>query len=319
MTLKLRGGTYWIDAQINGRRVRESLKTDDPDQAKEAYDKRRAQLWDEAVVKKRPRKTWNDATARWLRERGHKKSIADDKTKIGLLEAKLGKKWLSDIDRDVIEAALPQDVKPATRNRYRALIRAILRACEREWDWLERAPALRVEREPNRRVSFLTREQFEALCAAAPERHRMLLRMAVMTGLRKSNLYDLRWEDINLERGTAIVHADTSKSGHRIVVPLNSAAKALLEAMPGPRTGSVWNGLKPPKTLTWERMLKRAGIPLGFRFHDLRHTWATWHAMAGTPMQVLQELGGWQSPQMVRKYAHIADDHLLRAAESVSL
>jgi integrase len=319
MTVKKRGDTYWMDVTINGERIRESLKTTDPKQAAELHDIRRAELWRTSQLKERPKKSWADACTRWELERAHKKSIKDDKDKIKALATALGAKKLSEIDRDMIEAALPTDVKPATRNRYRALIRAILRACEREWDWLERAPVLRVEREASRRVSFLTRPQAEALIAAAPERHRMLLRMAILTGLRKANLYGLCWEDINLERGTAIVHGDEAKAGRRIVVPLNTAAKALLEALDGPRTGNVWGGLKPMKTLTWERLLKRAGIPEGFRFHDLRHTWATWHAMAGTPIQVLQELGGWQTSQMVRRYAHIADDHLARAAESVSL
>ena len=69
---------------------------------------------------------------------------------------------------------------------------------------------------------------------------------------------------------------------------------------------------------TWEAACKRAGVP-GFRFHDLRHTWASWHAMAGTPLSVLQELGGWHSPQMVQRYAHLAPEHLVAAAEKVTL
>jgi integrase len=70
--------------------------------------------------------------------------------------------------------------------------------------------------------------------------------------------------------------------------------------------------------------LARAGIT-NFRWHDLRHTWASWHVQAGTPLFALQEMGGWESPEMVCRYAHLAAAHLapyadrlesLRAVES---
>jgi integrase len=62
-------------------------------------------------------------------------------------------------------------------------------------------------------------------------------------------------------------------------------------------------------TKAWQLALKRAGIA-EFRWHDLRHTWASWHVQAGTPLHVLQELGGWESVEMVRRYAHLSTVHL---------
>jgi integrase len=59
----------------------------------------------------------------------------------------------------------------------------------------------------------------------------------------------------------------------------------------------------------WKSALKRAGIE-DFRWHDLRHAWATFHMQAGTPLHVVQELGGWASPQMVQRYAHLTPGHL---------
>jgi integrase len=63
--------------------------------------------------------------------------------------------------------------------------------------------------------------------------------------------------------------------------------------------------------------LKRAGIE-DFRWHDLRHTWASWHVQAGTPSHALQELGGWEYAEMVRKYAHLSSDHLAEYADRMS-
>ena len=95
-------------------------------------------------------------------------------------------------------------------------------------------------------------------------------------------------------------------------------ARQLLESMPEPRTGRVWGNLTRVWANTWEAACKRSEVS-GFRFHDLRHTWASWHAMAGTPLSVLQELGGWHSHEMVQRYAHLSPEHLAAAAERVGL
>ena len=70
-------------------------------------------------------------------------------------------------------------------------------------------------------------------------------------------------------------------------------------------------------TKAWRQALKRVGIE-DFRWHDLRHTWASWHVQAGTPLHVLQELGGWESVEMVRRYAHLSTDHLAEYVERMS-
>jgi integrase len=67
--------------------------------------------------------------------------------------------------------------------------------------------------------------------------------------------------------------------------------------------------IKQVSTRAWYLALKRAGLE-SFRFHDLRHTWASWHIQSGTPLFALQELGGWETERMVRRYAHLAADHL---------
>ena len=67
-------------------------------------------------------------------------------------------------------------------------------------------------------------------------------------------------------------------------------------------------------TKAWYAALERAGIT-DFRWHDLRHTWASWHVQNGTPLHALQELGGWESSEMVRRYAHFSAEHLAPYAD----
>lgn len=67
----------------------------------------------------------------------------------------------------------------------------------------------------------------------------------------------------------------------------------------------------------WKGALARVGIA-DFRWHDLRHTWASWHVQAGTPLHVLQELGSWESVEMVQRYAHLSTNHLASYVNRVS-
>lgn len=71
-------------------------------------------------------------------------------------------------------------------------------------------------------------------------------------------------------------------------------------------------------TAAWYKAQARDGIDAGFTFHDLRHTWASWHVQAGTPLHVLQELGGWESAEMVRRYAHLSSEHFAGYVEKFS-
>jgi integrase len=102
-----------------------------------------------------------------------------------------------------------------------------------------------------------------------------------------------------------------------ISVPLNATALEVLRRQLGKHPERVFTYRGQPlawgNTLAWRKALKRAGIE-NFRWHDLRHSWASWHRQAGTPTHELQRLGGWRSSVMVERYAHLAPDHLAQAA-----
>ena len=312
----LRGDTYWINIQIDGRRLRKSLDTKDAKVAAEAFARELAEFYRTRKFKEVPKKSLNDAFDKWLAERGTKRSIADDQRKIEYFRAKLGTKLLADIKTADIEDHLPQEVSPSTRNRYRALIRAVLRRAWRKWEWLDRVPTLEEEDEPEGYTEHLTKEQAEALIAALPERYRKPVRFALLTGLRRANVFGLTWDKVDLAAGTVIVEASTAKGKRRFIVPLNASAKALLESVDG-REGRVWGDVTHVWQNVWEDACKRAGVKI--KFHGLRHTWATWHAQAGTPLDVLQKLGAWATFSMVQRYAHRPADYLAAAAERVAL
>lgn len=126
---------------------------------------------------------------------------------------------------------------------------------------------------------------------------------------------------MDVVRRIAWIHPDQAKARKAITVPLNEDAVAVLREELGKHLHYVFtykgNQLKQVNTKAWQKALKRAGI-VDFRWHDLRHTWASWHVQAGTPLHVLQELGGWETAEMVRRYGHLSAEHLAKYAGNVS-
>ena len=117
-------------------------------------------------------------------------------------------------------------------------------------------------------------------------------------------------------RRVAWLDPGTTKNGEGRGIPLNNDAVLALREVEG--IHAAWCFTYQGKRMeavgsAWERSLRRAGIEK-FRFHDLRHTWASWHLMSGTHLQELMELGGWKSFEMVLRYAHLAPEHLASAA-----
>ena len=96
-------------------------------------------------------------------------------------------------------------------------------------------------------------------------------------------------------------------------MPFNDAAMEVVQRQKGKHFVKVFTYEGEPvrqvSTKAWYKALKRAGIE-DFRWHDLRHTWASWHGQGGTPLFALQELAGWETEKMVRRYAHLAAEHL---------
>jgi len=141
---------------------------------------------------------------------------------------------------------------------------------------------------------------------------------SLATGLRAANVTGLQWQQVDLTRALACVHPDQAKARRAIAVPLNGEAMALLRKQVGKHPTYVFSYkgalITQVSTKACYAALGRAGI-VDFRWHDLRHVWATWHVQNGTPLFALQELGGWQSPEMVRRYAHLAADHLAPYAQ----
>src|SRR5882724_7931796 len=237
MSLFKRGSTWWIDfTTASGERVRCSARTEDRAQAQELHDKLKADSWRVVQLGEKPERTWDEAALRWLNETSHKKSHLYDVLRMKWLQRSLSLKRLRDVTRDVVmQVAEVKRLESSlsNANRYIALIRAILRRAEREWDWLERAPALRLYPEPKRRIRWLTPEQVQKLLVLLPDHQRDIVIFALGTGLRHGNVIRLEWSQVDLERKVAWIYGDQAKGGRDIHVSLNDTALGVLRRQLG--------------------------------------------------------------------------------------
>lgn len=327
MSLYRRGKIWWVRFSTpNGQRIFRSAQTADRRQATEYEATLKAETWRIQKLGERPRRRWEDAVVRWVKEqRGNKASLDNDLYHLRWLDRYWRGSYLDDIGRDqidrVVQARQAEQVANATVNRMLEVVRAILRRAEREWGWLDRVPAIRLLQTPKRRVRWLTFGEAGRLLAELPEHLRSMAAFTLATGLRERNVTRLEWSQVDLQRRLCWIHPDQAKAKKAIAVPLNGDAVAILRQQEGKNERYVFIYLGKPVTRAnnhaCRKALGKAGIE-DFRWHDLRHTWASWHVQAGTPPHALQELGGWSSYEMVRRYAHLGAEHLAGYAANIS-
>lgn len=321
MSLYRRSGTanYWCRFTVGGREIRQSTGTPHREEAEEYETKLRSRYWRETRLGESFH-TFGQAGERWLAETD-KKSKDKDEQRIRWFNSFLSDVPLREINRDVLDAArrrlVREGLSKTTVNHYMGVVRQLLRQAN-EWGWLDVLPKVPMFRVSLPEPRWLRRDQFDRLLLALPEHTKQMALFAVATGLRKSNITGLTWDRVDLEAGFAYVPSNQAKAGRGIPIPLNQTAKRVLREQRGKheRWVFVWKGkrIEQVSTKAWRRACKAAGLE-GLRFHDLRHTWASWQIQAETPLSVVQALGGWQSPQMVQRYAHLSPGHLKAYAE----
>lgn len=228
---------------------------------------------------------------------------------------------------------------PSTVVRYLAALSHAFTVAVNEWGWLEDSPMRKVTKptEPRGRVRFLSdNERISLLEACKKSRCKPLytiVLLALSTGMRKGEILTLTWDDnIDLKQGRITLH-DT-KNGERRVVPLVGLAFDAVKELSKNRivgcnllfgTNRQQNGAfrKPPSFKPilirnpWLDALKEAGIE-DFRFHDLRHSTASYLAMNGASLAEIAEVLGHKTLQMVKRYAHLSEAHTAGVVERMN-
>jgi integrase len=318
MSIYKRKETWWIQFTApDGRRIQQSAGTQVKQEAQELHDRLKAEAWRVKNMGVKPRYTWRETVMRWLNEQSQMKSIETDKVHLRWLDQHLHNVYLDDITKVKIEAikyAKQSDgASNGTVNRMLTVLRAILNRAKRDWEWLDSVPNIKMLPVKATRVRWLTQEEVIRLLNELPDHLQAMFRFTLATGLRESNVTGLQWSQLDMQRRCAWIHADQAKAKKAIAVPLNDDALSVIKQQIGKHELYVFTYESKPVTRAnnhaWRKALIRAGIS-DFRWHDLRHTWASWHVQNGTPLNVLKELGGWADLSMVLRYAHLSSKHL---------
>lgn len=214
-----------------------------------------------------------------------------------------------------------RSVTPATVNRELSVLRHVLRLCE-EWGYIEKVPRIRLAPEPEGRLRFLAEDEILRLLGACERSKNLYLNaivtIALNTGMRKGEILGLEWERVDFSRGVLL--AEKTKSGRRREVPMNRAVYDALSTLTGvreglvfrKRSGAAWGNIR----TAFERACQAAKLE-DFRFHDLRHTCASWLIMKGRSLKEVQELLGHREFSMTLRYAHLSPDRLRDAVASL--
>ncbi len=215
-------------------------------------------------------------------------------------------------------------LKPPTIRRYLATLSSLFSFAERS-GWLNQNPVAQFDKrslpEASPRTRFLSRTEYRRLIAAAEPHLRPIIEIAAETGLRKDELLGLRWDQLDLDRRE--VRLVETKSKQPRVVPLSDRAVAIFVAtapigtspfvFTNPRTGQRYRNIRQ----SFQKACSRAGIS-DFRWHDLRHCFASWHVQSGTDLYRLSRILGHSTLQMTTRYAHLATEHLHEAVRGVA-
>jgi site-specific recombinase XerD len=216
-------------------------------------------------------------------------------------------------------------VKPATINREIACLKRAFNLAYREWEWIRENPISRVsmEKENNKRDRWLSYDEELRLLNASPDWMRDLIVFALNTGMRLSEILTLTWDQIDLNRKILIIF--NSKNGERRGIPLNEIVFEMLKNKSKVRsikTNLVFyndNHKQFNKVFVSHRfakIVKKSGID-DFRFHDLRHTFATRLVQAGVDIYRVSHLLGHKDLKTTQRYAHHYPESLRSAVEAL--
>lgn len=265
-------------------------------------------------------------------------------------KSEVGAHLLSELTPSVLSAARDKLSKgktarktkraPATVLRIMASMSAVLKVAERDWGWIESSPMAKISKPvaSRGRVRFLSAGERRSLLTACvelghPYLHTIVI-IALSTGMRLGEIMGLRWELVDVRDSLAIGHAQLleTKNGDRRGVPIAGAALAAvrwLAAKEGKTDGLLFPSIRlKPKTKSeverpmdirrpWEEAVAKAKLT-DFRFHDLRHSAASYLAMNGATASEIAAVLGHKTLAMVKRYAHLSESHTASVVERMN-
>ncbi|NQU94795.1 MAG: site-specific integrase [Candidatus Omnitrophica bacterium] len=329
MSIYKKEKSYYIDYYAHGKRKREKIG---PSRklAESVLAKRKLAMAENRFldIKKASKTTFYELCDLYIEL--HAKPNKRDWRRSDLLHQRRSKEFfgnarLHTITQEQVEqykAKRLSSVSPATVNRELSSLKHMFNKAI-EWGKVEINPAHRVKklRENNARLRYLEKEEIKTLIDNSNATLQPVLVVAVSTGMRRGEILNLKWRDIDINKG--IIYVLRTKNHEAREVPMCDTVKQIfIKTEKRPNSPFIFcrkNG-KPYGKLdkSFLQALNKSGI-LNFRFHDLRHTFASQFMMAGGELNTLRELLGHKDIKMTLRYSHLSRDHKRRAMENFGL
>lgn len=302
-------GAWEVTVCWRGRTTRRSSARWTRDQARTVERKLLQDIADLEAGGK-PKRTIAEAVERWLLE--YAPRLKDDcASKVRPILPFIHSRPLGDLPAvaEEIKAAF-SELQPATINRRLAILRRVGNLASDQWDWIDEPIGRRVKllQESNQRHVYLSAPQVADVAERCGNPHAAdLIVFAAYTGIRQGHMLRLTHHDL---RGDRIELDTSSKTGRPLLLPLHPKALEIAKRLPLPIS-------KNELRREWESARKSAGLP-HVRWHDLRHTCASWYVQAGVPIIVVRDLLGHAVIATTMRYAHLHDDNLRDAVKRIA-
>ena len=331
-----RGKVWWIRyAGLDGRIIRESSGFTKFKPAENLLISRRQAVKEgkQPEVKRIGNHVFNELAEAYLKWAERQRSFKSKKLFIDQLKCQFGNLPLRRFNSMLLEQfqaeRLQRGNKPATANRLIATLKHMMTKAV-GWDLVEEEVLKRVRKaklleENNRRLRYLSKEECQKLIEESDRHLRPIIVTALNTGMRRSEILNLRWENIDLNHNFILLDQPMTKNAERREIPINSTLRETLgelfrgtETRPrridipwvfyDPATGNPYQNVK----RSFASACRRAKIR-DFHFHDMRHTFASHFVMAGVDVTTVKELLGHKTLTMTLRYAHLAPSHKVKA------
>lgn len=326
--------SYYIRFKHNGKIKRISVRANNYNLAEKILNKKKAEIAENKFldIKKEKLILIEDIAKLFLEKHSKvfKKSFKKDISRVNVILKYFRGKYLQHITVDCLNEYVltkKDKVKTATINRELACLKTIFNKAI-EWGYANENPVRKVKLLPenNMRIRYLEKEEIDDLLKACNSLKKAIylkpiIIIALNTGMRRGEIFNLKWEDAIQN----VIHIRESKSGRGRFIPMNNTVKETLknlspiyELKDGKSMMSeyIFRGRshKPIKDIrtAFRNVLKEAGIS-NFRFHDLRHTFASHLVMSGVDLLTVKELLGHRTLEMTMRYAHLSPDYKQRA------
>lgn len=330
MGLFRRDQVWWMRFTYKGKQVRRSTEVTDKKLAEKIYAKLTTQIaegkWFD--IDEGSKRTFKELAEKYeANEFKELKSWRTVKSYLRGLTEFFGPYKLSEINPALIDdfkrkRKSADGVTPATVVRQLNILKRMFNLAKKRWMWIREVPPIEMElRADKKRLRYLSFAEYHKLLDNCDGWLKPLVIIAAWTGLRQGNILNLKRDRVNLFARTISLDSSETKNGEHLIIPVATAAfEVLKEAMKvahikNPYVFCKEDGrpfYKMELHRDFKKALKKAEIE-DFRFHDLRHCFASWNRQAGVDIDTLADLMGHKDTRMTRRYAHIGPVHLANA------